>query len=174
MQKKSLNQQCATRIVDSLEHLPANSQRFVGFTVAFVSFFFNLLSMRLKYLHLLLLVPVFLLASTGPLRARAPHLLTSMAIAKTTVDQSKRFHVFFSGRVQGVGFRNSVRSHAIELGLRGWVKNLVDARVEMLAEGPEPIFKLLLGKLRESFQIHKIDIQLEPVANSLNGFKILK
>ena len=39
-------------------------------------------------------------------------------------------HVFISGFVQGVGFRQFVKHHALKLGLNGWVKNLPDNRVE--------------------------------------------
>lgn len=44
-------------------------------------------------------------------------------------------HVFISGFVQGVGFRQFVRHHALKLGLTGWVKNLSDNRVEAVFQG---------------------------------------
>ena len=47
-----------------------------------------------------------------------------------------RAHVFVSGRVQGVFFRSSARARALDLGVTGWVKNLGDGRVELVAEGP--------------------------------------
>lgn len=40
-----------------------------------------------------------------------------------------------SGRVQGVGFRWFVRSHASRLGLAGWVENHADGSVEVAASG---------------------------------------
>jgi acylphosphatase len=44
-------------------------------------------------------------------------------------------HVLVSGRVQGVGFRWSTRSKAVELRLACWVANLPDGRVEVWFEG---------------------------------------
>ena len=48
-----------------------------------------------------------------------------------------RKHVFVTGKVQGVGFRWSARSHASELGLTGWVRNLPDRRVELSFQGEQ-------------------------------------
>ena len=48
-----------------------------------------------------------------------------------------RAYVSVSGRVQGVFFRYETRSKALELGLTGWVRNLPDGRVEVIAEGKD-------------------------------------
>ena len=48
-----------------------------------------------------------------------------------------------SGRVQGVGFRWWVRSKAMELGLGGWVRNLPDGRVEVVAGGDDGALTVL-------------------------------
>ena len=46
-------------------------------------------------------------------------------------------HFTVSGRVQGVGFRRWAEKRAEELNLSGWVRNLSDGRVEIMAEGLE-------------------------------------
>ncbi|MEF8873289.1 MAG: acylphosphatase [Candidatus Thermoplasmatota archaeon] len=48
-----------------------------------------------------------------------------------------RKHSFFSGKVQGVFFRANTRDQAQKRGVKGWVKNLRDGRVEAVFEGPE-------------------------------------
>lgn len=48
-----------------------------------------------------------------------------------------RKHIFFYGRVQGVGFRYYSVNKARQLGLTGWVRNLGDGSVEMEVQGPE-------------------------------------
>lgn len=46
-----------------------------------------------------------------------------------------RIHIFFYGRVQGVGFRYYAVNKANELGLTGWVQNLENGSVEMEVQG---------------------------------------
>jgi acylphosphatase len=64
----------------------------------------------------------------------------------------KRLHVFYSGYVQGVGFRYTARSVASGLGLVGWVKNLRDGRVEVVCEGEEKKLKAFLEDMQKEFQ----------------------
>jgi acylphosphatase len=48
-----------------------------------------------------------------------------------------RAHIFIRGKVQGVYFRQNTRIVATRHGVRGWVRNLKDGRVEAVLEGDE-------------------------------------
>lgn len=67
-----------------------------------------------------------------------------------------REHIYFIGRVQGVGFRFTAGYIAKELGLTGWVKNLFDGRVEMEVQGEKEKIDELIRRLKEDRFI-KID-----------------
>jgi len=64
----------------------------------------------------------------------------------------RRLHVFFSGYVQGVGFRFTARRVAQSLDLVGWVKNCYDGRVELVAEGEQEFLKQILNQLNRAFE----------------------
>jgi len=62
----------------------------------------------------------------------------------------KRVEVFYSGRVQGVGFRYTTMQIAKGYEVSGAVRNLDDGRVELIAEGEEEELRHFLAGLRES------------------------
>ncbi|OUQ13332.1 acylphosphatase [Lachnoclostridium sp. An138] len=64
-----------------------------------------------------------------------------------------RKHFFFSGRVQGVGFRYQSAYYARRLGLTGWVRNLSDGRVEMEVQGKESVIAQLVLELKNTSYI---------------------
>lgn len=85
-----------------------------------------------------------------------------------------RRHWFFSGRVQGVGFRWACVERARLLGLRGWVRNLPDGRVEAVAEGPADRLTDLLTHLKGGPGAIRVDTVSEtpPPEGALEeGFK---
>ncbi|MFT4927221.1 MAG: acylphosphatase [Phenylobacterium sp.] len=49
----------------------------------------------------------------------------------------KRIHIYISGKVQGVWLRACAQQVAIDSNLTGWIRNLRDSRVEIVAEGDE-------------------------------------
>ncbi len=73
----------------------------------------------------------------------------------------KSAHVYYSGSVQGVGFRFTAERFAQSLGLAGWVKNLHDGRVEILLEGKEAVIKEFLQKVETVFKDYIRDTQTE-------------
>ena len=64
-----------------------------------------------------------------------------------------RKHFFFSGCVQGVGFRYQSAYYARRLGLTGWVRNLSDGRVEMEVQGKESVIAQLVLELKNTSYI---------------------
>lgn len=61
----------------------------------------------------------------------------------------ERAHVFFSGTVQGVGFRHTVRTLVSHLAITGWVRNVSDGRVELVVEGPHNEIEALIALIEE-------------------------
>lgn len=85
-----------------------------------------------------------------------------------------RLHVWVSGRVQGVHFRASMRREAQALGLRGWVRNLPDGRVEAVVEGDRHAAETLVGWCRrgpDHAVVAGVRIEEEP-EEGLPGFEL--
>jgi acylphosphatase len=85
-----------------------------------------------------------------------------------------RAHVFVSGNVQGVFFRQETRDRARSRGLAGWVKNLPDGRVEAVFEGPDDTVEQMVEWCRHGptwAQVEEVDITRgEP--EGLNSFEV--
>ena len=54
-----------------------------------------------------------------------------------------------SGKVQGVSFRDFVRGCALEFGVHGYVRNLKEGEVEVLAQGSEDVLRKLVERLHK-------------------------
>lgn len=85
-----------------------------------------------------------------------------------------RKHIYFSGRVQGVGFRYRTYYIAQSLGLTGWVQNLWDGRVEAQVQGTERDVKKLISELDKQRFIRIEHIEIEDMElREESGFEIL-
>lgn len=62
----------------------------------------------------------------------------------------RQLQVFFSGSVQGVGFRFTAEQTARQFDVCGFVRNLPDGRVELVAEGEERELQEFLRAVKES------------------------
>jgi acylphosphatase len=83
--------------------------------------------------------------------------------------------VFYEGRVQGVGFRYSVKSIATGFDVVGSVKNLIDGRVELHVQGEESEVEEFLEAILDSHlrrHIHRFVAHEIPTQNRLKGFEI--
>jgi len=73
----------------------------------------------------------------------------------------KQVHVYYSGRVQGIGFRYTVLDIARQQKVCGWVKNLKDSRVEVLAQASEDVLNDFLTQINQQFSRYIQDANIE-------------
>ena len=84
-------------------------------------------------------------------------------------------HVLYSGKVQGVGFRYSVKSAASGFDVTGIIRNLPDGRVELVAEGERHELDAFRAGIREAGLEHFIkgeDVNWGEAKNEFRGFEI--
>jgi acylphosphatase len=86
-----------------------------------------------------------------------------------------RAHVFISGIVQGVFFRQKTKQQAENRDVLGWVRNLYDGRVEAVFEGEEEDVKALVDFCRKGPRgavITNVDVAFERFAGEFRNFKV--
>ncbi|MEE0419806.1 MAG: acylphosphatase [Lachnospiraceae bacterium] len=85
-----------------------------------------------------------------------------------------RKHFYFTGRVQGVGFRYRATYLAQSLGLTGWVSNLWDGRVEMELQGTREAVDQMVARLYEQrfIEIEDIEIKEIPAIGEERRFRV--
>ena len=90
---------------------------------------------------------------------------------ETTAQQCE---VYYSGRVQGVGFRYTVRMIAGRFAVAGFVRNLPDGRVQLVAEGPADQLGRFFNAIDTEMGHYIQDTrqQMSPATGSFSGFDV--
>jgi acylphosphatase len=86
----------------------------------------------------------------------------------------QRREVYFSGRVQGVGFRYTARDIAARYDVSGFVKNLADGRVLLVVEGLPATVDQFIRAIHDEMHrfIHSVHNTASPATNEFTGFAI--
>ncbi len=88
-----------------------------------------------------------------------------------------RMHVWVSGTVQGVWFRESTKKAAEALGVVGWVRNLPDRRVEGVFEGPASAVDQLVAWCNhgpERAMVTAVHAESESATGEFEAFRVLR
>ena len=86
-----------------------------------------------------------------------------------------RVHLYISGRVQGVFFRDSAQQTAQSSGVTGFVKNLRDSRVELIAEGEDEAIKKLVQWCHSgppAASVESVEMRYEPYSGEFPVFEV--
>jgi acylphosphatase len=89
--------------------------------------------------------------------------------------QISRMHAWIDGHVQGVGFRYFVRESAGILAITGWVRNLHDGRVELVAEGERDVLEKLLEEVHQGprgSQVTQVRVDWGLGNGGFDGFRV--
>jgi acylphosphatase len=111
----------------------------------------------------------------GALRAVSRVPITTVVIEKfAAVSQTQQREVHYSGDVQGVGFRYTVRSLARGFLVTGFVRNLSDGSVQLVAEGDAAEIVAFLDAIRHEMgqYIGNVQETIRPAAGSFPTFEI--
>jgi acylphosphatase len=87
----------------------------------------------------------------------------------------RRLEARIRGRVQGVGYRYGAIQAAGALTLSGWVRNLPDGSVELVAEGPREALEELLTWCRRgprSARVEALEARFVPATGEFQGFDL--
>ncbi len=87
----------------------------------------------------------------------------------------KRAHIFVSGRVQGVFFRDSARREVLKLGIGGWVRNLEDGRVEAVFEGEKEKVEKMVNWAKNGpifARVDKMEAEWQEYQGEFKSFEI--
>ena len=100
-----------------------------------------------------------------------------MLDCRRTDMKRSRMHIFYSGGVQGVGFRYTVKSVAAGFEVVGIVRNLIDGRVELVSEGPREELEAFQQAIRDAGLEHfirKEEVSWSEATSEFRGFEIVR
>jgi acylphosphatase len=86
-----------------------------------------------------------------------------------------RAHLFVSGIVQGVFFRQKTKQQAQSFSVMGWVRNLDDGRVEAVFEGEKNAVEALVNYCRQgpsSARVDKVEVYYDKFTGEFSDFRI--
>ena len=87
----------------------------------------------------------------------------------------KQIHIFVTGRVQGVFFRQSTKVMAIKNNVNGWVRNLDDGKVEIVAQGKEQDIENLTNWCKTgpaNSRVDEFEFKEESIAEEFENFEV--
>ncbi len=118
--------------------------------------------------HLLLRSLPFVLVFATPVTTMLPQPMGE----KTMIGRT----VYYSGRVQGVGFRATTVDLARGRPVTGWVKNLPDGRVQLLVEGTEQDVEAFLQAVRDYWKkaVEKEQVEKQAATAKYKSFDIVR
>jgi len=90
--------------------------------------------------------------------------------------EKQRVHIFISGKVQGVFFRQALKVIAKKNNVVGWVRNLIDKRVEAILEGDSKSVNLVVEWAKigpANSHVDNIEINNEEFENEFSTFEVL-
>jgi len=90
--------------------------------------------------------------------------------------EKQRVHIFISGKVQGVFFRQALKVIAKKNNVVGWVRNLIDKRVEAILEGDSKSVNLVIEWAKigpANSHVDNIEINNEEFENEFSTFEVL-
>jgi acylphosphatase len=82
--------------------------------------------------------------------------------------------IYYSGRVQGVGFRYTVRALATRYKVTGFVRNMPDGRVQLVMEGAPEEIRAFVDVIQDEMggYIHNTQVSVRPAGGRFQGFEI--
>lgn len=93
------------------------------------------------------------------------------------MSQNRRIEARIHGKVQGVFYRANTREKAQALGLSGWVENLPDGTVRLVAEGPRSELEELVEWTHEgspAARVDEVDVEWSEATGEFNSFEIAR